>query len=324
MQLSVERISKLQALDVVNDELVRTQFIKLYDTLHGAGEAAYERESFYFNEKLRETPALQKATPFSIFTCFIDLALCGLSLEPGGKALCYLQGRNAYIGNDQQGKKIYEPRLALTISGYGELVMRARCGQIKYADNPVLVYEEDEFSYGDRGGQKVVDYMCHYPHKSNHIIAAFIRITRTDGSVDYSIMLEEDWMRLQDYSARQNSRWDNEKRQYVNGQPNALYTSNAGGIDSGFLIAKLIKHAFKTYPKVRLGNGTELESQQEDLPQQDVNDIYGVGDNAAPNMAAPKAPWEETQQAAQAATAAPAMQGVTIDPASSPTDDGTF
>lgn len=275
--LTFEQINSLNPLDIVTNDRVKERFIQIWDTLWGTGtgEAAYERESFHFNNKLREDERLQRATRFSIFTCFVDLAISGLSLEPGTRALCYLQGRNACIGTDAQGKKVYEGRLSLTISGYGELVMRARAGQIRYADNPVLVYEEDQFSFGDMGGQKVVNYMCNLPHKSNHIIAAFLRITRADGSVDYAVMLEEDWMRLMQYSERNNQRWDAQARQFV-GKANDLYTSRGGGIDTGFLAAKLIKHAFKTYPKVRIGRGTELESTVEDTAQQEIDSFYGV------------------------------------------------
>ena len=275
INLTVEAINKMPKLEIVTNENVRNRFIYIWGTLYGNGEAAYERESFFFNNKLRDEPRLQNATNFSIFTCFIDLAISGLSLEPGARALCYLQGRNAMIGTDDNGKKVYEGRLALTISGYGVLVMRTRCGQIRHADNPILVYDEDQFSFGDMNGQKVVNYMCHLPHTSNHIIAAFLRITRADGSVDYSVMLEEDWIRLQEFSEKNNQRWNAQTRQYE-GKANDLYTSRNGGIDSGFLTAKLIKHAFKTYPKVRLGNATELESQREDASQQEIDDFYGV------------------------------------------------
>jgi hypothetical protein len=41
-------------------------------------------------------------------------------------------------------------------------------------------------------------------------------------------------------------------------------------------MAKCIKHAFKSYPKVRIGRGTELQSQQVDEPQLSDEDIYGV------------------------------------------------
>lgn len=314
--LTVEQINSLNPLDIVTNDRVKERFIQIWDTLWGTGtgEAAYERESFHFNNKLREDERLQRATRFSIFTCFVDLAISGLSLEPGTRALCYLQGRNACIGTDAQGKKVYEGRLSLTISGYGELVMRARAGQIRYADNPVLVYEEDQFSFGDMGGQKVVNYMCNLPHKSNHIIAAFLRITRADGSVDYAVMLEEDWMRLMQYSERNNQRWDAQARQYV-GKANDLYTSRGGGIDTGFLAAKLIKHAFKTYPKVRIGRGTELESTVEDTAQQEIDSFYGVEQPS--QQAAPRPqpePFTEKQDLSK---------GVSVSEASAE-DDGAF
>lgn len=318
--LTVDTINQLKPLEVVENETVKARFIQIYDTLWGAGtgEAAYERESFYFNNKLRDEEKLQKATSFSIFTSFIDLAVDGLSLEPGTRALCYLQGRNVCIGTDASGKKIYEGRLTLTVSGYGELVLRARAGQIRYADNPVLVYEEDEFAFGDKGGQKIVEYMCHFPHKSNHVVAAFLRITRADGSIDYAVMLEEDWLRLQVYSEKNNRKWDVNTRQWIE-KPNDLYLSNGGRIDTGFLAAKLIKHAFKTYPKIRIGKGTELESQQEDNKQQEIDDFYGV----APAMPADINP--------AFGNAVDTSEGVTIDPAKAEVpeqgatdDDGAF
>lgn len=279
IQITVEEINKMNPLDIALSAPVRQRFIQIYDTLwgEGTGEPAYERESIFFNRILADNEKLMKGvTRFSIFTTFIDLAVCGLSVEPGVRALAYLQGRNAKIGKGADGKDIYEGRLTLTISGYGELVLRSRCGQIKYADNPVLVYEEDSFSFSDTNGAKSVSYTCNLPHKSNHIIACFIRITRTDGSIDYSVMYEEDWGRLAGYSAKQNKRWDNERRQYIM-SPNELYTSNNGGIDAGFLMAKCIKHAFKTYPKVRIGKGTELQTEQEEPAD---NDFYGVSENS--------------------------------------------
>ena len=64
------------------------------------------------------------------------------------------------------------------------------------------------------------------------------------------------------------------------GKANELYgmdKDNIVHIDPGFLMAKCIKHAFKSYPKVRIGRGTELQSQQVDeQPQLSDEDIYGV------------------------------------------------
>ena len=276
--MNLEHINALAPLDIVKDEMVKNRFVQIYDAIWGGGgEKAYAKESVYFSRKLEEDDRLQKATKFSIFTTFIDLAVSGLSLEPGSRALCYLMGRNYCIGQDDKGKKIYEGRLTLTVSGYGELLMRVRSGQIRYADNPVLVYEEDEFSYGDRDGRKTVNYTCHFPHKSGHIVACYLRITRADGSVDYSVMLEEDWKRLEEFSARNNRKWNSTTRQWDE-KANELYGADGGGIDSGFLMAKCIKHAFRTYPKVRVGRYTSMESEQTEDTMKQVDDFYGVGD----------------------------------------------
>lgn len=269
LQMTVEEINQLKPLDIVEHPVVRERFTQIYETLWGNGEAAYQRECIYFNKALRDNDngKLQRATPFSIFTAFIDLAVCGLSLEPGTRALAYLMGRNVNVGTRENKK--WEGRCVLTVSAYGELVMRTRAGQIRHADNPVLVYDNDGFSFSDEDGRKTVSYTCNLPHTGHNIIACYLRITRADGSTDYSVMFPEDWCRLAGYSQKQN-----------NGYANALYGMDQNGIvhiDPGFLMAKCIKHAFKSYLKVRIGRGTELQSQQvDDQPQLSDEDIYGV------------------------------------------------
>lgn len=289
IQISIDKINELNPLEIVQSPIVRDRFIQIYDTLWGAGTgtAAYERESIYFNTLLRDNDGgkLLRATKFSIFTAFLDLAVCGLSCEPGSHALCYLIGRNINIGTREH--PTYEGRCVLTISGFGELVARARSGQIKYADNPVIVYEGDEFSFSESAGQKTINYTCHYPHTNQKIVAVFMKIVRNDNSVDYAVMHEEDWLRLQDYSLKNNQRRDRQGNIY--GNANALYTSANGSIDPGFLVAKCIKHAFKAYPKVRIGRGSELQTQQVD--QVEINDaLYGISTNDSPEPPQPDEP----------------------------------
>lgn len=286
LQLTVDEINALQPLEIASHPLVRERFIQIYETLWGGGEAAYQRESIYFNKALRDNDGgkLQRCTPFSIFTAFIDLAVCGLSLEPGTRALAYLMKRNVNIGSRECAK--WEARCILAVSGYGELVMRVRAGQIRHADNPVLVYDNDNFSFSDTDGRKSVSYTCNLPHAGHIITACYLRITRADGSIDYSVMFPEDWCRLAGYSAKQNK-----------GLANDLYGVDQQGIvniDPGFLMAKCIKHAFKTYPKVRIGRGTELQSQQiDEQPQLSDEEIYGV-DPETGEVAEAETPQPET------------------------------
>lgn len=327
--INVEQLNELKPLEIVRNDKVRDKFIQIYEAMWTpstgvSGEAAYEKESRNFNRLLSEKEDIRKkCNHFSIFTSFLDVAISGLTLEPGTKAQAYLLSRSiavdSYIDEHGQKKNRYETQCVLTVSGYGELVLRARCGQIRHADNPVIVYEEDSFEFGERNGQKFVNYTCRLPHQSGRIVACFMKITRADGSIDYAVMLPEDWIRLSSYSARQNGKWNYQTKQWENGKPNALYEAQGGQIDPGFLVAKCIKHAFKTYPKARVGRATQLESQQVDETEI-TDDIYGVtGDGEKVDTTTGEIIQEKQDFAPQTDTSA----GVTVDPAAND-DDDTF
>ena len=158
------------------------------------------------------------------------------------------------MGTREQPK--WEKRAALQISGYGELLLRQLQGQIKYADNPVLVYEGDEFRFGSKDGKIVLDHIACIPRTSNNIIAAYIKITRHDDTHDFKVMSMEDIQALRKFSKDQNS------KAWTEGLP-------------GMVAAKVIKHAFKNYPKVRIGKNTNLASEIVDQEVEEVID-YGV------------------------------------------------
>lgn len=330
INLTVEQINELQPQDIATNEFVRDKFISIYEamwtpTTGVPGEAAYERESRNFNRILGEKEDIRKkCTRFSIFTAFLDVAISGLSLDAGAQAQAYLLSQSIAVDSKYENgekKSVYQTHCVLRISGYGELVYRARIGQIRHADNPIIVYSEDEFEYGERNGNKFVNYTCRQPHTSGNIVACYMKITRADGSVDYSVMLPEDWSRLAGYSARNNARWDKDKRQWTNLKPNALYGQQQDGtlkIDTGFLIAKCIKHAFKSYPKARVGRATQLESQQVD--EIEINDdIYGLEDGSTVNRSTGEVmPKQDTGFAPAPDTSA----GVTINPEASADNAG--
>lgn len=336
--LKVDEINQLDALQIATNENVRDKFIEIYETMWSrstgvSGEAAYERECRNFNRILSEKEDIRNGcTKFSIFTAFLDVAISGLSLDPGTRAQAYLLSRSIAVGSyvNQQGQKknTYETQCVLTVSGYGELLLRARCGQIRHADNPVIVYAEDEFEYGERNGNKFVNYTCRFPHASGQIVACFMKITRADGSIDYAVMMPEDWSRLAYFSARQNRKWNDQARKWEMGNPNALYGQQQDGslrIDPGFLIAKCIKHAFKTYPKARVGRGTQLESQQ--IEEQEINDdIYGVDDYQSSEYSQDAAQGNVEPQRKANTGFAPAPDtsaGVTVNPEMSADNAGT-
>ena len=311
-----KELQTMKATDVIRNERVRNQFINVYNSIwKEGGENVYERVAIYFNQQLRDKQALRECSGTSIFYAFIDLAVKGLTLSPGTQALCYLIPRSVKIGVDQSGKDVWEKCCNLTISGYGELVLRKNAGQIRHADNPVIVYEGDKFEFGEVDGRKVVNYMSVLPRRSNKIIACFIKITRADGSIDYSVMTEPDWLRLKEYSDKQNTYYDIKTHQSVT-KSNELYGKNKDSqIDTGFLMAKCVKHAFKTYPKLNIGKGTTLESEIADNPieqPQAVIDPYaGVA-------------GEQERQEDSFAPAPDLSSGVTVNPAEQGDDDDTF
>jgi hypothetical protein len=332
IEITVKLLNELQPTEIVRNDNVRDKFIQIYDAMWSqstgvSGEAAYEKEARNFNRLLSEKEDVRKkCSHFSLFTSFLDVAISGLTLDPGTKAQAYLLARSiavdSYVDDHGQKKNRYETQCVLTVSGYGELVLRARCGQIRHADNPVIVYEEDSFEFGERNGQKFVNYTCRLPHQSGRIVACFMKITRADGSADYAVMLPEDWARLSNYSARQNSKFNYQTKQWENGKPNALYTAQGGQIDPGFLVAKCIKHAFKTYPKARIGHATQLESQQVDETEI-PDDIYGITDNGEQVDTATGEIITDRQPEQSFAPADNTAAGVTVDPAAND-DDDTF
>lgn len=279
--LKLSEFQKYNAENILDCEAVMEKVVEVYNLMHGeGGEAFFERERQNFQKIISESIYLKKCTAFSIYTSIIDLSVYNLSVEPGAQATAYLIPRNVNIGNGSDGKDVYETRCTLKISGYGELVIRASAGQILYADNPIVVYDNDEFSCSVSGEKKSVEYKCNLPHKGHQVIGCFIRIVRSDRSVDYSWLLEEEIERLKGYSSKANKKWNERERRYEC-KANELYTSNDGSIDTGFLIAKTIKHAFKTYPKIKVGKSTVLQS--EDPEPEKTEDIYGVQTDSVPS-----------------------------------------
>lgn len=280
----IQLLNQTAPTDIVNIPQVKQKYVSVYDSIwKDGGEAAYQRESRYFSAALANVLASVKnishVERFSIYNAFVESAITNLSLEPGVRALAYLTIRNAK-SMDANGREVWITRVNFAVSGYGEMVARVRCGQIRHADNPVVVYDNDELTVRDTDGRKSIEYVCHFPHTGRQIVACYMRITRADGSIDYATMYEEDWVRLAGYSEKQNGQQRG---------ANALYKSNSGQIDPGFLQAKLIKHAFKTYPKVKIG-AMAIMAEEDDEAQ----NLMQYQEHDEPQFGG--APWDDAAQ----------------------------
>lgn len=238
---------------------VADRFKNIYTIMNGgdAGRAAvkYEAEKFHFMKLIQDKPDLQQCSKLSLYGCFLDMAVNGLSFDPSMKH-AYVVSFNTNVGTKRDPK--WEKRATVMISGYGELSMRVRQGQIRYADNPILVYEGDEFRHGTKEGKVFLDHVAAFPRKSDNIIACYIRLERNDGSVDYKVMGIEEVMKLKKFSKDPNS------KAWTDGLP-------------GMVQAKTMKHAFRSYPKLRMGEFSTMQSQVVDAETEDMPRIdYGL------------------------------------------------
>ncbi len=257
-KIQLAELNKLSPIQIADNPAIQNNFVKLYNSIHGSnnGDLILEKEKFHFVRQINDNPGLKDCTRLSLYGCFMDVAVSGLSFEGGSQPLIYMIPRKNKNWGD-------EKRATLMISPYGELALRMLAGQIQHADNPVIVYEHDAFQCGSDREGNWVKHTAQVPRKSDKIIACYIRIVRPNGSVDFAWLLEEDWKRLSGYSEKQNF-----------GKANALYTSNNGQIDTGFLKAKTIRHAFKTYPKLKTGQFTAVETETTDDPTETPD--YGI------------------------------------------------
>lgn len=232
----------------------------------------YEAEKFHFMKMINENAKLKECSKLSLYGCWMDVAVNRLSFDPSYKHL-YLVPFNVNAGTRDRPK--WEKRASLQISGKGELLLRQLQGQIRYADNPVLVYESDVFKHGTRNGVYFVDHESVIPRKSKVIVACYLKITRIDGSTDYKVITQEDMDRFRSFSKDKDS---------------TAWTDGEGGM----WLSKCIKHAFGNYPKIRvMGKFSELQTNTIDAEAETINGIsaaapedidYGIDQTDQPNQ----------------------------------------
>lgn len=280
-------LQQTPANQLANLPALEERFVNLFSKTRGVSlkeaDMVFQTEKYHFQKALSENPTLRECETLSLYGCFMDAAVQGLSFDPK-KKLAYIIPGSVNVGT--RDNKQYVKRASLEVSPYGELAIRQLTGQIKYAENPIIVYEGDTFEPYQDGSGKGINYKMN-PSHTNKIIAAFITIVKLDGERDYHWLMENDWKRLATYSEKKN-----------NGKANALYTSVNGGIDPGFLGAKLIKHAFKSYPKVNIiGTFTKTapDPDEEPTPALSPEQIYGLPASALPDpVGDPNKPFQPT------------------------------
>ncbi len=276
--------SKLPDLKQVADKFKRLFcIVHLRGNMTPAGirmaESFYEAEKLHFLKILSDNPELQTCTKLSLYGCWMDVAINRLSFDPSFKHL-YLVPYSHNVAKKGQPDK-WEKRASLEISGYGELLLRQMQGQVKYADNPVLVYEGDEFKHGTRSGSAFVEHESILHKGKKEIVACYLKITRIDDTVDYKVITLEDVERFKAYATKKNK-----------GRLPDSWDMGAGGMWQ----AKCIKHAFKNYPKIRMGNFSKLLTEA--VAGEDENNDFDYGlpedETGAPGSPQPTQPGSNT------------------------------
>lgn len=250
-------LSELKPIEIAEHPRVKSSFVSTLTKIHKMSEAeansAYERELIYYKKALAASDKLSKSTNISLYSAFLEIAITGLSIQPGGKSEAYLECRGSNAGTNNKAEKIYTA--SLCIMTYGELTMRLRTGQIVRMNNPIVIYEGDVFQpHTNDKGEMTVDYRPAIPRKSNTIVGCYVSMVLPHGGIDFKWLLKDDIERLKKYST---PKYGNDP------QPNGLYLSNSGQIDTGFLEAKTIKHAMRTCTKLRVSDIVSFEGDDE-------------------------------------------------------------
>lgn len=249
----------LPAKELLEQPKIKDSFISVLIKIHGKSEGdaemIFEKELLYFKKALSENQRLSQCTGISLYSAFLEIATNNLSIQPGSKSEAYLESRGAKDGRDDKGNDKWIQVARFVITAYGELNMRIRAGQIIRMNNPQVIYEGDRFQpRTNEQGVLIVDYAPAIPRKTNHIIGCYVCIVLAKGQYDFKWLLEDDIQRLANYSI---------PRSGNNPQANALYSSNNGQIDPGFLEAKTIKHAMRAYSKLRVSDTVSFEGDEE-------------------------------------------------------------
>lgn len=264
-------------------DLAHKKFVEVYSQKFGSqdAEAFFEEQKNLFIAEMTNgsyKDYLKQADGASIYFAFLFIAINGLSIEKCSTTTCYLECKRIKVGenqgNDGKNYAVYQSNAVITVTGYGEIVLRQRAGQISSVDAPKVVYDCDTLRYGERGGKSYLEYEKCIPRPSgSKIIACYVRVVKTDGTIDYFVLDTDEILRLKHYSGKANKYWDQSKSKYVE-RPNALYgiAEDGSDIDTGFLKSKTVKHAFKGFPKLKIGAGGSLEADK-DIEQVDNSPV---------------------------------------------------
>ncbi len=239
-------INSTPANQIVALDFVKSKFVNNYNSCHKQkiGELVYARQCMFFQQALANNSKLASADKFSLYACFLTVAVKGWSLDPQDDEV-YIVPRDGKAWVDRQAGA-YVRRLIET-------------GQIISAGQPVFVYEGDIYEVENGRVIKHVER-----NESEIIKAAYMEFYLTDGTTKFIRYKKSDWEDWRTKSPlKDGSNWKG-----ANNQPSP-----------GFLRTKIVKHACKekcwasgsTPVGVEVHESVEIDG--EELPAERKNDL---------------------------------------------------
>lgn len=297
--LNFNEIKKLTPAELLTNQEFREHIVVLYNTCHKTtdGNQFYERETNFLKKLMMDNAKIAKASSISIMSTLLDLAYHGLSIEPVSKAQAYIVPRSHNLGTKDNPQ--WEQRVLLVISAYGELALRVRSGIIRYVDGPYLVYAGDHFTTTPDG---CIEHVRN--HESDEVTDAWIKITRYDGSTE-----------CKEFSIQ-------EIMAYKKKSDTPTSTAWTGGVDGqpsrGMIEAKVLRHSFSAYPRLKLGQNTTVQTDDDIAADAAyaaaIADLSTDQDNGITTH-------EEVPSKPQQRAKAPAAEQAEIVPPTPPTDE---
>jgi len=183
-------------------------------------EGVVESEMTYLEQRVGLSPALLECSPKSLLMCIRHAIRDNVSLdETAGLVYLYPQSIKAADGK-------YHKVATYELSPNGRLSLARQTGNILDHKQPKLIRD-----------------------KSGKVTGGSIEFLKPSLPTPRWEKFEFDEFeiaRWAKFSSVKNGKWDNNLRKKVPGKPNALYTNGTGGgIDEGFMKAKILKHALK-------------------------------------------------------------------------------
>lgn len=253
--LTTDYIKELTPIQLLEDKAIGEHFVNkfmaVYRTSKEQAVAYYEREIDNFTKRVSESEDLAACTTMSLFVSLMQVGGWKLSFEGGSQSEVYLIPGNRKV--IIEGKEVWIKEAVAQPSPYGEKKIRVETGQIKHVGNPTVVYECDQYSESVKDGRTMVEWTKGKRDETSRIVGGFILLEYPDGSKEFKT-----------YDMNDVASWEKASEKKNKGKANALYgwgwvgsgsssvykKIEGGQIDKKFFEGKILKHAFKLFPRV--------------------------------------------------------------------------